>query len=113
MNKYFFIKLAILSLFIIVNINCCNYVSISANKEKCDKSSKDDPKKTCCYVKIKKNGYTMDFCAEIINKPNDIKQYKDQMKTINGLSSIKVECRSTFISNSIYIVISLGLLFFL
>lgn len=113
MNKYFFIKLAILSLFIIVNIKCCNYVSISANKEKCDKSSKDDPTKTCCYVKIKKNGYTMDFCAEITNKPSEVKKYKDQMKSQNGLKSIKVECKSTFIRGSIYIVTSLGLLFFL
>lgn len=104
MNK---LRLLFLSFALITFIHCCNYVSIGANKEKCEKSSREDKTKTCCYVKIKKHGYTLDFCAEIKHDSTSIKAYKNELKKTNSLSSVQVKCGSKYISPGIILYIIL------
>ena len=104
MNK---LRLLFFFFLLISFIHCCNYVSIGANKEKCEKSSREDKTKTCCYVKIKKHGYTLDFCAEIKHDSNSIEAYKNELKKTNSLSSVKVSCSSKFINPGILLYIIL------
>ena len=83
----------------------CDYISIGANKEKCANTQVEKKGNTCCYVKIKKNGYTMDFCAEMVNKDGPIKEYKNKLKSANQLSSIEVQCQSRILKYNVMTMI--------
>ncbi len=88
----------------------CNYITIGANKNKCDVIDKDDKTKTCCFVKIKKNSYSMSFCYEIKNTKAAINEYKNRFKAEHDVSSIEVECNSKFLK---YKVLYLGIILFI
>ena len=61
-NLFFIISFLIKFLFINSD---CNYITIGANKNKCAVIDKDDKTKTCCFVKIKKNSYSMSFFMKL------------------------------------------------
>ena len=97
-NLFFIISFLIKFLFINSD---CNYITIGANKNKCDVIDKDDKTKTCCFVKIKKNSYSMSFCYEIKNTKAAINEYKKRFKAQHDVSSIDVECNSRFLKTKI------------
>jgi len=77
----------------IIGIYCdCNYITLGVNKDKCAVIKKQDEKKSCCYVKIKKHDYIIEYCHEI--NRTLVNDYKNQFKQNHSLSYVKVECGS-------------------
>ncbi len=95
MKLYIFKYISIFLLILIKNINCdCNYITLGVDKDVCGVIDKEDKKKTCCYVKIKKNDYEIEYCHEIINNKTEINKYKNEFKKNHSLKYVKVECGS-------------------
>ena len=91
--KSFFLILLFYICILIIGIYCdCNYITLGVDKEKCAVIKKQDEKKSCCYVKIKKYDYEIEYCHEI-NKTL-VNQYKNEFKKNHSLKYVKVECGS-------------------
>ena len=98
-NLFFIISFLLKILFINSD---CNYITIGANKNKCAVIDKDDKTKTCCFVKIKKNSYSMSFCYEIKHTKAAMNEYKKKFKEQHDVSSIDVECKCNYLKNKIF-----------
>ena len=106
MNRIKILKIIILIVKILEINSDCNYITIGASKGKCSVIDKDDKTKSCCYVSISKNGYSISYCTEIKNTKEAISAYKTSFKTNHLLSSIHVECKGNFLLfNMIYLLI--------
>jgi len=106
MKLYIFKFIFIFLLNIIENIKCdCNYITLGVNNEVCGVIDKEDKKKSCCYVKIKKNNYEIEYCHEIINNRSEINRYKNEFKKNHSLSWVKVECSTRYINFDIILLI--------
>ena len=106
MKLYIFNYISIFLLILIKNINCdCNYITLGVDKDVCGVIDKEDKKKTCCYVKIKKNDYEIEYCHEIINNKSEINKYKNEFKKNHSLSWVKVECSTNYINLGILLLI--------
>ena len=105
--KLFTFKYIIFFLLLIIeNIKCdCNYITLGVDKDVCGVIDKEDKKKSCCYVKIKKQNYEVEYCHEIINNRTEINKYKNEFKKNNSLSWVKVECSAKYINFGILLLI--------
>ena len=91
--KSFFLILLIYICILIIGIYCdCNYITLGVDKEKCAVIKKQDEKKSCCYVKIKKYNYEIEYCHEI--NRTLVNKYKSEFKKNHSLKYVKVECGS-------------------
>ena len=90
MNRIKILKIIILIVKILEINSDCNYITIGASKGKCSVIDKDDKTKSCCYVSISKNGYSISYCTEIKNTKEAISAYKTSFKTNHLLSSIQM-----------------------
>ena len=98
MKYWYFV--AVLAMFEMTSANKtggCNFVSMGANKNKCQLSPREGNNTRCCFVTVKKNSYSFDFCAEINRTSNGINQYKDDFKKKNGVKKISVECGAEYV----------------
>jgi hypothetical protein len=96
----------------IIEINSdCNYITLGANKEKCAVIKKQDEKKSCCYVKIKKHDYVIEYCHEI-NKTL-VNDYKNQFKKNHSLKYVKVECGNENIKIKKFLILIMFLVLFI
>jgi hypothetical protein len=111
--KFYFLILITIFINNITFIYCdCNYITIGANTDKCAVIDKEDKTKSCCYVKIKKNDYTITYCTEIKNTKESIRAYRDNFKNEHDLSKITVKCHSFLLKyNLIYFTFSIFILF--
>ena len=98
--KFYFLILTILINITLIKTDC-NYITIGANTDKCAVIDKEDKTKSCCFVKIKKNDYTITYCTEIKNSKEAIRAYKNAFKTEHDLNSISVSCKSFYLKLSI------------
>jgi hypothetical protein len=106
MNKIKILKIIILIVKILEINSDCNYITIGASKGKCSVIDKDDKTKSCCYVSVSKNGYSISFCTEIKNTKEAISAFKNAFKTNHLLEKIHVECKGNFLFiNMIYLYI--------
>ena len=98
--KFFFLILTIVINITLIKTDC-NYITIGANTDKCAVIDKEDKTKSCCFVKIKKNDYTITYCTEIKNSKEAINAYKNAFKNEHDLNSISVSCKSFYLKLSI------------
>ena len=97
MNKIKFFKMIIFILKILEINSDCNYITIGASKGKCSVIDKDDKTKSCCFVNISKNGYSINFCTEIKNTKEAIRAFKTAFKTNHLLESVHIECKGNYL----------------
>ena len=80
--KFSLLILTIITKIIFIKTDC-NYITIGANTDKCAVIDKEDKTKSCCFVKIKKNDYTITYCTEIKNSKEFIKLIRGNLRSID------------------------------